>query len=235
MMLSSVKVKLPLGTPWRPTEAADVELHLFLTLAVDERWVVRLTLRPFYLFGRKTVATRSYVGLGPGLSLWNKPIVTWKCHHSFSAVSEKPVLCLRATNIRGSIWERYIQSTMHVWSCGDVLYSWGCACRIKLVFQSFWYCRTIFIKLFVPEYPKLFTEYPEKTRDIKIYNQRINWVRKVQNRFLRRVGGKVGHYQTSVCHAVRHYKRDWKTFWIWTINGQGKTLVIFLKWPSENR
>jgi len=52
MMLSSVKVKLPLGTSRRPTEAADIEHHLFLNLAVNERWVVRLTPRPLYLCGR---------------------------------------------------------------------------------------------------------------------------------------------------------------------------------------
>jgi hypothetical protein len=102
---------------------------------------------------------RSFVGLGAGLSLCNKPVVTWKYYHSFSALSEKTVIYLSVTNIRGSIWERYIQSAMQVirhlpktWDPAEMF------CRVldvpseySFVFQSFWYFRTIFIKLFVPE------------------------------------------------------------------------------------
>jgi hypothetical protein len=159
---------------------------------------------------------RSCVYLGPGLSLCNKPIVPWKYYHSFSALSERTVIYLRVTSIGGSIWERYIQSAMqsikHLPKTCDPAEMF---CRVRdvtfgysFVFQSFWYFRTIFIKLFVPEYLSEVTYwiFLKGPRYWDKYNQRSNWVRKVQNRFLRKVAGKVRHYQTSVFHTVRHYK-----------------------------
>jgi len=68
--ISVVKAKLSLPTTWRRIGEVGVQLHLSLTSAVDEGWVISFTSRPLYPEG-KNPGTHAWTPIAC-LDFWNR-------------------------------------------------------------------------------------------------------------------------------------------------------------------